>query len=294
MKTGAQHFKPGKILDALGAMQNSLTRSAQRIAVYIQAEPSKVTQLSLAELSTLTQAGEATIIRFCRTLGYKGFQDFKMDLAIEVATRPDPEESLLDADVQDAGSPQAIAGRLQSAINNVLTETINLLSLENVEQVVKLMRPADRICIFGLGSSGITAEDAKSKLMRIGLRVDAATNNHFMYMQASLMKPGDVAIGISHSGTSAETVHALKLAKEAGAATVALTHNVGSPITDMADYVLINGNKQGQLQGDSIGTKIAQLFVLDLIYALLVKADPVQAEQTKRKTTQAISQHGAR
>lgn len=217
-----------------------------------------------------------------------------MDLAIEVATRPDPEESLLDADVQDADSPQAIAGRLQSAINNVLTETINLLSLENVEQVVKLMRPADRICIFGLGSSGITAEDAKSKLMRIGLRVDAATNNHFMYMQASLMKPGDVAIGISHSGTSAETVHALKLAKEAGATTVALTHNVGSPITDIADYVLINGNKQGQLQGDSIGTKIAQLFVLDLIYALLVKADPVQAEQTKRKTTQAISQHGTR
>ena len=213
-----------------------------------------------------------------------------MDLAIEVATRANNRESLLDADVQDADSALAIAGKLQSAINNVLTETVNLLSFENVEQVVKLMRPADRISIFGLGSSGITAEDAKSKLMRIGLRVDAATNNHFMFMQASLMRPGDVAIGISHSGTSSETVHALKLAKAAGATTVALTHNMGSPITEMADYVLINGNRQGQLQGDSIGTKIAQLFALDLIYALLVKADPVQAEKTKRKTTQAISQ----
>src|SRR5476651_2066910 len=126
-------------------MQNSLTRSAQRIAVYIQAEPSKVTQLSLAELSALTQAGEATIIRFCRTLGYKGFQDFKMDLAIEVATRPNIADSLLDAD-----STVAIAGKLQSAINNVLTETVNLLSLKKVEQVVKLMRPSNRIAIFGL------------------------------------------------------------------------------------------------------------------------------------------------
>ncbi|AKF37362.1 MurR/RpiR family transcriptional regulator [Yersinia enterocolitica] len=292
MKTGAPRFKPGKILDALGAMQNSLTRSAQRIAAYILAEPAKVTQLSIADLSALTQAGEATIIRFCRTLGYKGFQDFKMDLAIEVATRHNNENSLLDADVQEGDDTLAIGNKLQSAINNVLSETLNLLSIESVEQVVKLLRPADRICIFGVGSSGITAEDAKGKLMRIGLRVDAATNNHFMYMQASLMRPGDVAIGISHSGTSTETVHALKLAKQAGATTVALTHNMGSTITELADYVLINGNRQGQLQGDSIGTKIAQLFVLDLIYALLVKADPAQAESIKRKTTQAVSQNG--
>ncbi|WP_456243158.1 MurR/RpiR family transcriptional regulator [Yersinia pekkanenii] len=275
-------------------MQNSLTRSAQRIAVYILAEPAKVTHLSIADLASLTQAGEATIIRFCRTLGYKGFQDFKMDLAIEVATRHNNnnENSLLDADVQEEDDALAIGGKLQSAINNVLSETLNLLSFDNIEQVVKLLRPADKVCIFGIGSSGITAEDAKSKLMRIGLRVDAATNNHFMYMQASLMQPGDVAIGISHSGTSAETVNALKLAKQAGATTVALTHNMGSAITELADYVLINGNRQGQLQGDSIGTKIAQLFVLDLIYALLVKADPVQAESIKRKTTQAVSQNG--
>ncbi|ACY59551.1 rpiR-family transcriptional regulatory protein [Yersinia pestis D106004] len=258
MKTGAPRFKPGKILDALGAMQNSLTRSAQRIAAYILAQPAQVTQLSIADLSALTQAGEATIIRFCRTLGYKGFQDFKMDLAIEVATRHNSENSLLDADVQEGDDTLAIGSKLQSAINNVLSETLNLLSIESVEQVVKVLRPADRICIFGVGSSGITAEDAKGKLMRIGLRVDAATNNHFMYMQASLMNPGDVAIGISHSGTSAETVQALKLAKEAGATTVALTHNMGSRITELADYVLINGNRQGQLQGDSIGTKIAQ------------------------------------
>ncbi len=154
MKTGAPRFKPGKILDALGAMQNSLTRSAQRIAAYILAQPAQVTQLSIADLSALTQAGEATIIRFCRTLGYKGFQDFKMDLAIEVATRHNSENSLLDADVQEGDDTLAIGSKLQSAINNVLSETLNLLSIESVEQVVKVLRPADRICILVLAPRG--------------------------------------------------------------------------------------------------------------------------------------------
>ncbi|WP_142890708.1 MurR/RpiR family transcriptional regulator, partial [Klebsiella pneumoniae] len=82
---------------------------------------------------------------------------------------------------------------------------------------------------------------------------------------------------ISHSGHSPETTHALSLAKQAGAITVALTHNLGSPLSKVADITLINGNRQGRLQGDSIGTKTAQLFVLDLIYTLLVQKDPEAA-----------------
>ena len=124
--------------------------------------------------------------------------------------------------------------------------------------------------------------------MRIGLRVDAVTNNHFMYMQATLLNAGDVAIAISHSGSSPETVHALTLAKQAGATTVALTHNLGSPLSEVADFSLINGNRQGTLQGDSIGTKTAQLFVLDLLYTLLVQAAPEQARETKLRTMRAL------
>lgn len=85
MKDSQQiRLQPGKILDTLSAMQNSLTRVSQRIADYILRTPSQVTQLSIAQLAQATQSGEATVIRFCRTLGYKGFQDFKLDLAIEL------------------------------------------------------------------------------------------------------------------------------------------------------------------------------------------------------------------
>lgn len=118
--------------------------------------------------------------------------------------------------------------------------------------------------------------------------MDATGNNHFMYMQASLLTKKDVAIGLSHSGYSQETTHTMKIAKENGAKTIAITHSLRSPITEYADLVLVNGNKQGKLQGDSIGTKIAQLFVLDLIYALLVQASQESAVKIKQKTLNVI------
>ncbi|EHV9142463.1 MurR/RpiR family transcriptional regulator [Salmonella enterica] len=290
MESQPPRLKPGKILDTLGAMQNSLTRVAQRIAHYILASPQQVTQLSIAELSRKTQAGEATVIRFCRTLGYKGFQDFKMDLAIELATTDsDHSNSLLDAEIGASDDVHTIGLKLQSTINNVLSETLNLLDMQQVLGVVNALHTCHSVYIFGVGSSGITAEDMKHKLMRIGLRGDAVTNNHFMYMQATLLNAGDVAIGISHSGASPETVHALKLAKHAGATTVALTHNLGSPLSEVADFRLINGNRQGMLQGDSFGTKTAQLFVLDLLYTLLVQLDPALAKESKLRTMDALN-----
>ncbi|MBN6710968.1 MurR/RpiR family transcriptional regulator [Haemophilus haemoglobinophilus] len=278
----------GNILDTIGALYDSLTKTEKRIATTILSSPELLSQNSLAEIAQQFDVGEATFIRFCRTLGFKGFTDFKLQLSIELATRDKQPHSLLETDISKFDGTSQIAEKLQNAIHNVISETINLLDFEHLEKVVELIRTSKRIFLFGVGSSGLTAEDAKNKLMRIGLQVDATSNNHFMYMQAALMKPGDIVIGISHSGYSKETIQALNIAKKNGAVTVALTHNLRSPITMVSDYVLTNGNRQGQLQGDSIGTKIAQLFVLDLIYTLIVQAEEESAVQTKQKTVNVI------
>ncbi|WP_265669030.1 MurR/RpiR family transcriptional regulator [Klebsiella grimontii] len=290
MTTPTSPVKAGKILDTLGAMQSSMTRVGKSIAQFVMTYPHKVTQLSIADLSEEVNAGEASVIRFCRQLGYKGFQNFKMELAIELAmTDSDDNSTLLEAEIQKADDAHTIGLKLQGAISTVLSETLNLLDMEQVERVVEALHSCNSTFIFGVGASGLTAEEMKHKLMRIGMRVDALTNNHFMYMQAALLKAGDVAIGISHSGHSPETTHALSLAKQAGAVTVALTHNLGSPLSKVADITLINGNRQGRLQGDSIGTKTAQLFVLDLIYTLLVQKDPEAARANKLRTMDALS-----
>lgn len=278
----------GNILDTIGALYNSLTKTEKKIASTILSSPHLLSQYSLAEIAEQFDVGEATFIRFCRTLGFKGFTDFKLQLSIELATKERQPNSLLESDITKSDDAQHIAEKLHNSLNNVITETINLLDIHQLEQVVSALREAKRIFLFGVGSSGVTAEDTKHKLMRIGLQVDATVNNHFMYMQAALMNSDDVVIGISHSGYSKETTQALSIAKKNGATTVALTHNLRSPITQVSDYVLINGHRQGQLQGDSIGTKIAQLFVLDLIYALLVQAEEENSIEMKQKTVNVI------
>ena len=281
-------IRAGNIIDTMGSLYNSLTPSAKRIADYVSSNPAQISKLSIADLSVEVNTGDATVIRFCRTLGFSGYQDFKLQLAIEVSTTKATEPTILDTDVTKDDSAEIIGKKLQSSIEQVLSETLNLLNFAQLEKATEIVKEGKAIYFFGVGSSGISAESAKYKFMRIGLNVDAYTNNHFMYIKASLLQPGDVAIGISHSGDSEETTKVLKLAKANGATTIAITHNPRSSITKHADSVLVNGNRQGQLQGDSIGTKISQLFVLDLMYALLVQKDMSGTHDIKLKTTKAL------
>ena len=278
----------GNVLNTISSLYQSLTKTEKKIADTILMSPDLVVQCPLSEIAEHLDVGEATFVRFCRSVGFKGFSDFKLELSIELATKDNRDNPLLETDITHNDSSFHIAQKLQSSISNVVNETINLLDFKQLEGVVAAIRQANRIFLCGAGSSGITAEEAKNKLMRIGFQVDATGNNHFMYMQAALLKPNDVAIGLSHSGYSQETAHTLKIAKQNGATTVAITHSLRSPVTESADYVLVNGNKQGKLQGDSIGTKIAQLFVLDLIYALLVQGEQERAVETKQKTLNVI------
>ncbi|CAH0538847.1 MurR/RpiR family transcriptional regulator [Vibrio marisflavi] len=284
-----QQTKAGNIIYTIGSLYNSLTPSSKRIADYVVSNPEQISKLSIAGLSQTVNAGDATIIRFCRTLGFKGYQDFKLELAVEVSTSEVVDSSILDTDITSDDSVEILGKKLQSAIGNVLSETLMLVDSSQLEAAASSLMQANSVYFFGVGSSGISAESAKYKYMRIGLNVDAFSNNHFMYIKASLLQPGDVAIGISHSGESAETTKALKLAKNNGATTIAITHNPRSTMAEYADNVLVNGNNQGQLQGDSIGTKVSQLFVLDLLYTLLVQRDMSGTMVNKLKTTQAIS-----
>ncbi len=266
----------GNVLNSISSLYQSLTKTEKKIADVITQSPNVVTQYSLAQLAERLDVGEATLVRFCRTLGFKGFSDFKLAFSIDLAkTQEGRDDTVLETQILPSDDSQT-------------NETINLLDFHQLEVVVEAIRSANKVFLFGVGSSGVTAEEAKNKLMRIGMQVDASGNNHFMYMQVALLRKNDVAIGISHSGYSQETAHALKIAKENGATTVALTHSMRSPLTEHADFVLVNGNKQGKLQGDSIGTKTAQLFVLDLIYALLVQAEQDKAIKTKEKTLNVI------
>lgn len=152
-----------KILDTIGALQSSLTKTEKRIATAILASPNILSKYSLSEISEYLDVGEATFVRFCRSLGFKGYTDFKIKLSVELATLDKQAQAILDTDVTDQDSAYDIAKKLQVSLNNVISETINLLDYNQLQKVVDLLHKAKRIFLFGVGSSGITAEDVKHK-----------------------------------------------------------------------------------------------------------------------------------
>ncbi|MGL4601749.1 MAG: MurR/RpiR family transcriptional regulator [Plesiomonas sp.] len=277
-----------RILTHLKMINSELTPSAKRLADAIIHAPEQATHSSVSQLSLCAKVGEASVIRFCRALGFKGFQEFKVALAVEIANKNRNITPLLSQEVELDDPTDLIANKLKNNLIQVLDETIERLDYSAICHVVDRIVNCRDICFFGVGSSGITAEEAKNKLMRIGYRSEAITNNHFMYMRASLLCEQDIAIAISHSGNSPETIKALRLAKEAGAFTVAITQNTFSAICTYADCILNNGNQENFLQGDSIGTKLSQLFIIDLLYTLLVQAKPDSAREFKLKTTRSL------
>ncbi|MBD1575762.1 MurR/RpiR family transcriptional regulator [Vibrio sp. S11_S32] len=277
-----------EVLPKISSIRNSLPISAQKVADFILENSNSISNLSIAELALLAKVGEASIIRFCKKIGYSGFQEFKMVLAISIAQSAQSNPNLLSSEIDINDDMELIADKLQLVLQTVLSETKSLLNFKELKAVSDKVVNARSITFIGVGSSGVTAEEAKNKLMRIGYNVDSISNNHFMCMKSSLLNDTDVVIAISHSGESPETIKALKIAQEGGAFTVALTHNLNSKICNYADSVLLNGNRESWLQGDSIGTKFAQMFVLDLLYTELIRFNPEQTKENKRKTTESI------
>ena len=152
------------------------------------------------------------------------------------------------------------------------------------------MTNSRRIHFYGVGSSGITALDAKHKFMRIGLEVDSFTDGHMMAMDAALVGTGDTVVGISYSGSAKDTTDALKIAKESGARTICITHYAKSPITQYADIILLIGSRESPLQGGALETKIAQLFVIDILYTEVFRGNKQRAIESRKKTGDAIAE----
>jgi len=138
-------IKAGNIIDTIGSLYNSLTPSSKRIADYVMSNATQVSKHSIAELSQIVNAGDATIIRFCRTLGFKGYQDFKMELAIEVSNLQGREKEIFDTDVTAEDNAEVIGHKLQSTIESVLSETMNLLNFQSLESVSEALKDAKAI-----------------------------------------------------------------------------------------------------------------------------------------------------
>jgi DNA-binding MurR/RpiR family transcriptional regulator len=263
MKTKQKHHAPmkaGSLIRIKSAIE-SFKPSERAVAEFVLENPEQVMHMSISEASQNIGVGESTIIRFCRVLGYKGYQDFKLRLAQDLV---EPVHYIHE-NVSFEDNAKDLAQKVFQTNLQAVENTMKVLDPEMVEVAAKLLTTARRIDIYGVGYSSFTAKDAKLKLARLGLIVDSYGDAHLQAMAAVSLTKSDVVIGISHSGSTKDVVDSLLVARKTGAVTIAITNFSPSPITRAADIVLLTAAPESTFGGEVLTSRIAQLCVVDVL-----------------------------
>lgn len=265
---------------------NAFTNTEKKVADYILANLADVIYMSITDLADACHVGEASVFRFCKSMDFKGYQEFKIVLAHSISV--DNETPQLSNSVTLEDSLEELASKVLNSNVQALTETFHLLDQHTLEEATNCLVEANRIQFFGVGSSAITAMEAKNKFMRISNKTDFTLDSHLQIMSASLMGPDDVAIVISYSGSTKDMIEIAKVVKERRAKLILITRFSKSPLTSFSDYTLLCGANEGPLQGGSLTAKLAQLYLLDLLYFNYFRKTNEQSAANKEVTAKAV------
>lgn len=253
---------------------------------YIKEHDDEVIYDSIMELSDYSGIGNATIVRFCKKLGFSGYPEFKVALAHELSSYMPG--NVFSGPIEKDDSIETIAKKFYSVNLEALNTTIANMSYEAIGQAAAAIKKAARVHFAGIGHSGMTAQETKYKFMRVGFHSDTYTDEHTMLMMASIMNEEDLVFSISHSGNTREIVKMLEIAKENKAVTICVTGDEHSPVTEIADHTVHYVSTESLFQTGAVSTKIAQLFVIDLIYTEVIRLSMDTAVEKKIKTTQVV------
>ncbi|MCI3919380.1 MurR/RpiR family transcriptional regulator [Paenibacillus sp. TRM 82003] len=255
------------ILHAIRERLPALHRMERALADYIAEHPQEATRSSITELAERSGASTATVTRFCRSMHFDGFADFKLKLAEELAA---PTERHTYQDIVAGNSLQSIVAAMEANHIRSIADTTRLVDYGALQRAVDALASARQIDLYGVATSGLVAQDAFQKLVRIGKRAFASTDPHLQITSASNLEPGDVAIGISYSGETPETLDAIRCAKERGAVVITLTKYGANPLASLADIPLFASSlEEGMRRGD-MASRIALLHMIDILFVGLV------------------------
>lgn len=274
------------IFASIKSRYNAFTNAERKVADYISENGKEVIYMSITDLAEACNVGEASVFRFCKTLDLKGYQEFKILLAHSISLEDEMPQISNEITLND--SFQQLSSKILASNIQALTETYNLLLEQQLKEAVELLVNADRIHFFGVGSSGVTALEAKNKFMRITNKTEYSIDAHFQMMSAALMHKGDVAVLFSYSGSTKDTIELAEVIKKREAKIILITRFAKSPLTTFSNVTLLCGAKEGPLQGGSLSVKIAQLYILDLLYFGFIKETKAESLGNKELTAQAV------
>jgi RpiR family carbohydrate utilization transcriptional regulator len=280
---GSATEPPAGVLARLDSLIPGLRESERKIAEYVLARPAEVIYLSITELADRTETSEASVIRFAQRLGFPGYAALKIALAMDLRASAAPAEPEPETDIG------AIKRKVLQVNIKALEDTAQLLDDAALARAVEALARARRIEVYGVGGSAAVAQDAAFSLMRVGLPVVCITDPHIQVMSAVQLREGDVALAISLSGSTRDTVEALQLARDAGATCLCITRYARSPITHVAHITLLAAARPAVVVGYPLLGRIAQLAVVDVLAAAVTQARGDASLTALARGRQAIS-----
>jgi DNA-binding MurR/RpiR family transcriptional regulator len=264
-----------------------------KIAHYLLENPQAPLKLSIGKLAEHAGTSAATVTRFCRMLGYAGYAPFRVSIATDFgrSTARDSWKTDIGREFGPDDPPADVLSTLVNAHSRTLRETAATIDLPTMKVISKRIAASHHVDIYGVGGSAMLADEMQARLYRIGVNTHVWSEVHAGLTSAAIQNKHSVAIGISNTGRTEETIQMLGEAGRAGALTVAVTNNPTSPMAEAADLSIVTSVYERFLQPDDLSAKHAQLLVLDLLYLLVAQENFARTTDNLAASALAVSTH---
>jgi len=279
-------LKTNQLITKVKSRFQDLTEVEKRVADFIMEEPEKVLYMTVSELASASKVSDASIIRFARDLGFDSFQQLKIALAKE---REETKINEKDITISKDDSAKEIAEKTKLSCIKAIDDTNSIVDIKKLEDAVRAISGAKRVEVYGVGTSAAVAMVIQYKLIRLGISCKAYDDPHIQAMSASTMNFGDVVIGVSHTGSTKDTVDSVKIAKEHGAFVISITDHPKSPIAKYSDIVLETFSRETPVKSGAGRSIVVQIFLIETLVGLLYSLDPQKAQKYGEESAKAVS-----
>lgn len=259
----------------------SLAPAERRVGMVVLDNLSVASGLTIGQLASAASTSQTTVLRFCRRVGFDGYPQLRLALATESGRMEGDGRRVVGSDIGPRDPLHTVVEKIAYADARAVEDTAAQLDVDVLRSVVDAVVRAGRVDLYGVGASAFVAADFQQKLHRIGRVAFAWSDVHVALSSAAVLGAGDVAFGISHTGTTPETIDALAEAGRHGAVMVALTNAPRSPIAAQADLVLTTAARETTFRSGAMASRLAQLTVVDCIFVGV-------AQRTFRRTQAAL------
>jgi DNA-binding MurR/RpiR family transcriptional regulator len=279
---------PQTLLTHVRALIPNLAPSEQRVAAAVVRDPAGVAAKTISELAGVCRTSGTTVIRFCRAVGFAGYPELRLALAAAAQAGRENGWADIGSDIGPDDSLDEVVKKISHADARAVQETGAQLRVAVLGAVVDAVIQARRIDVYGVAASAFVALDLQQKLHRIGLVAYAWPDPHMAVTSAALLRSGDVAIGVSHTGKTADTISSLQEARSQQATTVAITNFPGSPIAQAADHVLTTAARETTFRSGAMASRIAALTVVDCLFVAVAQRNYQQTLTALERTYAAV------